>query len=322
MKKFTMLLTLAAFIIGGTIFYSCQKEETQQTPEKKVVNVLKDVPVPGEFPLCDEGCLDDGPFYLITTSWTAQWSELTGFSGYFKNNKKFVATSWNDDEFFYIQANVFGYQYETVNSNTGQGQPVWVLTEPTYVNYPFSTVIITLNGVEYTYAMDDPATPGIETAIEYIQTFPLPEGWEACTPMVYTVRLEGDGRPIWLGTYSTPAYYTYNLYDHCGCEESFCFVANDDGTYTFTYVPSVSMEDAYLEFTFPGTTVEDLAEGWSNPASGVPANVKQITIDLVECVPYVFTFKLTNENGPLWTDFKVNGVKRNLGYGNDELVCD
>jgi hypothetical protein len=41
MKKFSMLLTLAAFIIGGTIFNSCQKEETQQTPEKKVENMLK-----------------------------------------------------------------------------------------------------------------------------------------------------------------------------------------------------------------------------------------------------------------------------------------
>jgi hypothetical protein len=40
MKKFSMLLTLAAFIVGGTIFHSCQKE-IQQTPEMKVENMLK-----------------------------------------------------------------------------------------------------------------------------------------------------------------------------------------------------------------------------------------------------------------------------------------
>lgn len=109
--------------------------------------------------------------------------------------------------------------------------------------------------------------------------------------------------------------------ENCGCEESFCYVDNGDGSYTFTYVPAESFTEAYLEFTFPGTTVDAEAEGWSNPANGVPANVKQITIDLVECVPYVFTFKLTNINGPLWTDFKVNGTARNLGYDN-ELSCE
>jgi len=206
-------MAAATILIAGAIFHSCQKETMQPVKEQGTM-VVKDVPNPGVMPLCDEGCLEDGPFYLITTSFTRQWGPLAQFPGYYKNNKKIVVSTWNDAEYFYVQTNVFGYQYDQKKVDG-----IWTLLDPTYNNYPFETVIITLNGTVYTYSMDNSETPDIvETATEYIQAFPLPEGWEACTEMVYTVRAEGDGQPVWLGTASTPAFFTYELYDYCSCE--------------------------------------------------------------------------------------------------------
>jgi hypothetical protein len=319
MEKMKILLAAATILIAGAIFHSCQKENVQPVKEQGTM-VLKDVPTPGGMPLCDEGCLEDGPFYLITTSWTLQWSPLAQFSGFYRNNKYLVASSWHDGEYFYIQSNVFGYQYDQVRVGQGQNGE-WTLVGPTYDNYPFSTIIITLNGTEYTYEMDDPNTPDVtETAIEYIQAFPLPEGWEACTPMVYTVRIEGEGGPVWLGTQATPAFYTYELYDYCSCEESFNYVDNEDGSYTFTYIPAEDMANAELVFTFPQSALDgDPLYGWT-----YNGQTMQTTMDLEACEIYTFIVNLSCKdlNNPQnkWTDFKVGDDSKKGDLAN--INCD
>src|SRR5690606_12809446 len=45
-------------------------------------------------------------------------------------------------------------------------------------------------------------------------------------------------------------YDTLNVVDCSDCEESFTYVTNNDGTYTFTYVPAEDMDDASIVFTF------------------------------------------------------------------------
>lgn len=197
-------------ILGlSTIFFSCHKDENASNIANKGERMLKSDPLPD----CETTCLQDGgPFEQQTQSFTSQWGQLSAFPGFYKNNKYFVTTAWNDADSFYIRSEISGYQYNQT------GGKVKILTGPTNNNYPFTTLLITLNNVTNTYSMDDPSTPDIiETAVSFKKGFALPENWTKCTPMVYTVRIEGDGHPVWLGTPSNPQSITYNLYEYCYC---------------------------------------------------------------------------------------------------------
>ena len=305
MKKIKVVLAAGAILIAGAFFFSCQKEQITTPVKEQGTMILK-----ADYGAvdCETYCIEDGYVYQTTTSFTRQWSELSQFPGYYRNNKYFTATAFNDLNNFYITVNVFGYQY-----NQQRIGGVWTLLGPTYDNYPFTDVLITLNGTQYNYSMDDPATTDVvETATTYTQSFPLPEGWDGCDEWVYTVRLEGDGQWVRLGTASAVEMVTYSLFDdeNC-CTPGFSYVDNGDDTYTFTFVPEVSTMDAFVEFTFPQGVVISAPEGWTQPGQG---HVRQITTDLEQCVPFVFTFGLVHSEpgqGPLWTDFKVNGEVMN-----------
>lgn len=98
------------------------------------------------------------------------------------------------------------------------------------------------------------------------------------------------------------------------CEESFTYVDNGDNTYTFTYTPEVGKEDAFLEFTFPQGVVISAPEGWEQPGNSDKSVVRQLTTDLEACEAIIFTFGLVHADqgqGPLWTDFKVDGMVKN-----------
>jgi len=252
MKPLRILYLAALIMTLSGILYSCHKEESQQITPQQANMLLKSDPLPD----CENTCLQEGgPFYQETESFTSQWGELSAFPGYFRNNKYFTATAWNNVDYFYIKADINGYQYSQT------GGKVKKLTGPSNINYPFTTVIITLNDIVYTYSMDDPSTPGvIETAITFTQAFPLEEGWFKCTPMTYSVRLEGDGHPVWLGTSSNQVFITYNLYGYCECETTMTgeiLCTGGENTYyeacdwgvegnhlaTFTYMPAI---DGYV----------------------------------------------------------------------------
>lgn len=136
-------------------------------------------------------------------------------------------------------------------------------------------------------------------------SIPLPAGWKACDLKEYNVSIDGQGAPALFKV-------SYQLIGICpACEESFSFVDNGDSSYTFTYIPKEEMIDAFIEFTFPQGIVVSAPAGWTQPGNG---HVRQIHRNLVACEPFVFTFKLVHKEngfGPLWTDFKVNGISRN-----------
>ena len=248
MKPLRILYLAALIMTLASILYSCHKEESQQITSRQANMVLKSDPLPD----CENTCLQEGPFYQETESFTAQWGELSAFPGYFRNNKYFISTAWNDADNIYIKADINGYQWSQT------GGKIKELSGPSNNNYPFNTVIITLNDVVYIYPMDDPSTPDvIETATTYTQAFPLEEGWTKCTPMTYSVRLEGDGHPVWLGTASSQEFITYNLFEYCECEtaltgEILCSLdgevayevcnagASGNHLATFTYTPAVA----------------------------------------------------------------------------------
>ncbi len=145
----------------------------------------------------------------------------------------------------------------------------------------------------------------------------LDADWKACdlkeaTIEVYRNNLNGTG-----GGQYAKLETSYNLIGVCqGCEETFNYQANEDGTYTFTYVPAEDMVNAQLVFTFPQSALaEGLGEEW-----GYNGQTAQATMNLKACQEYTWTVKLVCKelNNPQnkWTDFKVNNVSKKGNLAN------
>lgn len=139
----------------------------------------------------------------------------------------------------------------------------------------------------------------------FTYSIPLAQGWRACDSISHAVSIDGQGPPVFFPV-------SYKLVGVCeNCVESFSSVDNGDSTYTFTYIPKVDMNAAFLKFTFPQSVIISAPDGWVQPGNG---RVRQFTTDLKACVPFVFTFKLVHTDygqGPLWTSFNVNGELKN-----------
>jgi hypothetical protein len=108
----------------------------------------------------------------------------------------------------------------------------------------------------------------------------------------------------------------------CECDESFSYVDNGNGSYTFTFVPDADMTGAELVFTFPQGALD------GNPLPGWTYNgqTMQTTMDLEECETYTWTVSLSCKDlkNPQnkWTDFKVNGVSLKDKYELSNIKCD
>ncbi|MBZ9731502.1 hypothetical protein LB467_17585 [Salegentibacter sp. JZCK2] len=170
-----------------------------------------------------------------------------------------------------------------------------------------------------------------------IETSPGSGEWEPFADLTYS----GSGPEEFTykealfeeGTYSFRANFTgsgggpnhfvsLDVVDCSDCEESFSYTENDNGTYTFTYIPEEDIAASKLVFTFPQGVVEGLND-WSD--SGV---TKQTTMDLEACEEYSFTVSLETDcngvgqpNANLWTDFKVNDVSKKGELSNIEQAC-
>lgn len=282
---------------------------------------------------CTTACLQDGPYYQEKTSWTAKWAGVGQFSGYFKNNKYFTTTVWNDEEFFYIKVDVYGYQYDQEKDGKD-----WILTGPTDDNYPFETVIITLNGNTYTYEMDNPETTEIiETATTYTQAFTLDAGWDKCDAMIYSVRIEGNGQPIWLGTSEAPESYTYNLFAPCGCEtemtgETECGTFGENNEYNrkavYTFTPDTEgnfkMQGGLTNFTgsvYSIVTTHGTFDSWV--PGGSSNRIIRIQGSLEECETVTVTVYWNSTNSATYItgdwSTELDDVKVMIV---DEMMCD
>lgn len=109
---------------------------------------------------------------------------------------------------------------------------------------------------------------------------------------------------------------------NCGCDESFSYVANDNGSYTFTYVPAEDLANANLVFTFAQGAYASGLTGFS------PAGVTmQKTMDLVACETYSWEVVLTpdcngaQKNSNVWTDFKVGDESKKGELDNIVISC-
>ncbi len=306
MKTLKLIVFINLILASGFLIISCQKEAGNSLVLPQGNPMLKSFTMPD----CSTGCLQQGPFYQENTSETLQWGHLSAFPGYFKNNKYMTATAWNDTNNLYIRADVNGYQYSQT------GGKIKTLVGPSNNNYPFTTVIITLNNTTYTYSMDDPLTPDIiEKAVSYTQAFPLPDDWAACDEQVYTVRLQGGGQPIGFGNLNSPDYFTYHLYSWCDCEPSFLTASDTciaDGTtvypvgstsyegnriVTLSYTPE---QDGFLVVQGSLTSVTQVGFIPTNPFIGGSLDLVSVTGEgpvyivfegpVTTCVENTFTF--------------------------------
>lgn len=139
------------------------------------------------------------------------------------------------------------------------------------------------------------------------------DDWQACQTKTDEIVVNRTGAGSG-GAVQRTFNSSYDLIGICDCTERFTWKDNGDDTYTFTYVTEEDVEGAFLEFTFPQGVVLSAPSGWNPPGNSLTSVVRQKTDDITGCVPYVFTFGLVhadNGQGPLWTDFKVNGVTKN-----------
>ncbi len=144
-----------------------------------------------------------------------------------------------------------------------------------------------------------------------------------------------EDKVLGLGTYEFRAsigsggfdfYATLDVVKCSDCEESFSYTTNDDGSYTFTYIPEEDMEDAEVVFTFAQSIV---ASGYDWPTWNGKSSTRKETMDLDACSVYNWKVFLTGDcsgqsgESNLWTDFKVNDFsKKNTATPNIEQVCN
>ena len=128
-----------------------------------------------------------------------------------------------------------------------------------------------------------------------------------------------------IGTGNNWTEISVSVVDCSDCEESFNYLANEDGSYTFTYVPEEDMDEAEVVFTFAQSVV---ASGYDWPSWKGNSSSRTETMDLKACDVYTWTVFLTGDcsgnsnESNLWTDFNVDGdSKKNDETPNIKKSC-
>lgn len=158
-------------------------------------------------------------------------------------------------------------------------------------------------------------------------TYSVPTGSEGS--YTYTAYYVGAGSNGYNN--SASAAVTVNVTECGGCDESFSYVQNQDGSYTFTYQSEVDLDNAEFKFTSPHVaeiTSEDGKIYTVNPGNGQGSPTVSTWVgDITACTPITFTLSFTpdcdqNQGGfaNIWTDFKVNGdSKKNISEPTDTI---
>lgn len=319
MKK-RLLFVMGAVLVGAAVLFSCQKTEMQ---EEALILKSASGPVSWNDPVCPNV---EHTFCLtcqVNDNLQVQYESSPGvWTPVFQKSK---ATSTNECfTYTFTAPGTYSWRYKI-----GSGG----FTEFSVIVSEDATIALT--SAEGT----DAQTVCVNNAIEDI-VYTIGGGATNATvtglPDGVTGTLVGKAFTI-NGTPTVAGEYTYTVFtegpcvtpsltgtitvEECGCEESFNYVKNEDGTYTFTYVPAEDVTGAELVFTFPQSALD------GEPLSGWTYNgqTMQTSMDLVACQEYSWTVSLTckDQNNPQnkWTDFKVNEVSKKGTLGNI-IKCD
>lgn len=318
MKK-RLLFVLGAVLVSATVLFSCQKTEMQ---EETLILKSASGPVSWNDPVCTNV---EHTFCLtceVGDNLQVQY-EVTP-DAWVPVFQKSQATSTSECfTYTFTEPGSYSWRYKI-----GKGG----FTEFSVVVSEDATIALT--STEGT----DAQTVCVDNAIEEIiytigggatgaTVTGLPEG---VTGTLADRSFTISGTPTVAGEYTytvntvgpcvTPFMTGTIIVEECGCPESFTYVKNEDGTYTFTFIPAEDIEAAILVFTFPqGALDGDPLQGWS-----YNGQTMQATMDLVACQEYSWTVSLPCKelNNPQnkWTDFKVNDVSKKGNLSN--ITCD
>ncbi|MCM8568118.1 hypothetical protein NE848_01940 [Gramella jeungdoensis] len=176
---------------------------------------------------------------------------------------------------------------------------------------------------------DDPETEEIEPEdYEYYeQIFHTSENTQACFFYTFDEANTYDLR-YFIGSGGHTDVQAEVL-DCSECEESFSYMDNNDGSYTFTYVPAEDMENAEIIFTLAQSVVSLWGESSVTTEWSTAGQTEHAFLDLEACETYWWTVSLEKDcngstpNNNVWTDFKVNDVsKKNELTPNITQSCE
>ncbi|WP_320167937.1 hypothetical protein [Mangrovibacterium marinum] len=307
----SLVLTLAT-----ALFWSCQQDETMHNDAQAA---LKETLLPSPCDCVDEPLFMSGPTTV--------------------NNKENYAQVdyWNDNENFYIQV--------TANDQN--------TIESIALSYPFD---YELDGApkncnyKINYNIDYSEA---EPFHSHLFIFPLTGDWQ-CSIQQFALRVNGiDGNPVYYQEADASEDYSYEqgnktitgvcdnvpmpisylLSEICeqGCDESFSYTDNQNGTLTFYYTPAEAMSEVSVVFTFPQVEYITFLSGYeyesfARPGKGNAQNM-QATLSFDACTEYSWTVQLVdctaaNATANGWTDFKVDdSSKKNEQTPNYQYSC-
>jgi len=200
------------------------------------------------------------------------------------------------------------------NSNFFVDMEIYNTPEKIIYRFTSNSTIATING----------SSINSNTAI---LEFDFTDGLKACAleERNFTVTRSGQDGDAGNAITFNSSYQLFNLCPpvEVECDNSLSYVENEDGSFSFTFVPKANLDNARLVFTFTEGLVVDGLGDWS--INGV---TRQKTLDLKAMAIYSWTVFLNADckgtgqsDANLWTDFTVNGESRKCDLKNIVKSC-
>ena len=252
---------------------------------------------------CNEDCIVEGSGeYYVKSNFK---SEING-----SNEKKITYYAYNTETEFFVKV-----KYENTNSVKAD---------------------ITIDIMGDIFTVDDVEDGDNLISHSMVLADEFPNGWEKCEEIKFSINAtfnNSSGR----GASQNDIDFVDEIYSLIGicsstCDESFSYVDNQDGSYTFTYVSSEDLNGADVKFTCPHITGFEVLDGKEyevNPGNskGSPT-VLTWTGDIQACTEITFTLAFDSDcdqtnsgKANLFTDFKVNGESKKGDNGNIVYQC-
>ena len=182
-------------------------------------------------------------------------------------------------------------------------------------------ITITIDGTSKLFS-------GIAPGSRVSHSLPLDATWTACESVVFSIYQESLGSPIEFNN-------NYALVGACrdGCDESFEYKLNQDGSYTFTYISEEDIVNADVKLTCPHIVSFEALDGKTysvnlGNGNGAPT-VLTWNGDINACEEITFTIAFEadcdqNNAGfaTLWTDFNVNDISKKEDLDNITFDCE
>jgi hypothetical protein len=292
MKKLFYLPMILAF---GLFFSACEKDNFfDEAVElngrgRPATASIPDAPVPIPAPDCAEVCfeLDADGLPLELFPMIGSNDIVSGI-----NTARAIYEVWNDLENFYVKVTF------DVIAGPANGK---------------ADITVTLLGDENSEQTETEVDQGTFRVF----TFPL-ENVSTCDEMEFNILVSGVGENFIEGL-------SYSIIGVCndGCEESFYWIDNEDGSFTFRFISDVDLTDAEVVFTFAqGTYIVGL-DGFDENGATMQKTMDFTACELVEWT--VFLSPNCSGNSPnsnVWTDFKINGGSKKGELENIVLPCN